>query len=98
MSWWAYQAAMEEYERKKRREQNRGSMMYGRNYGSTQEPRGASGHFNPRTGEGHSTQYYDDNYRYSWETDGEGESNEHWTNQNVGKGHQRRHEEPPHAK
>lgn len=77
---------------------NNASMMYGRRYRSSQEPVGASGSINPRTGEGHMSQYYADNTRVSWDTDGQGgESRAHWTNQNVGKKNQNRHTPPPHA-
>lgn len=91
-------AASLDEERRNRRRNNRGSTMYGRNYASTKAPKGASGGFNPRSGRGHGTQYYDDGTRVSWDTDGQGDSNRHWTNQNVGKGNPRRHQRPPHAK
>ena len=83
---------------KRSRRNNRGSTMYGRSYGSSKRPSGASGSINPRTGEGHSTQYYDDNTRLSWDTDGSGESNQHWTDQNKGKKNPGRHQPPGHAK
>lgn len=84
--------------RREKKESNRGSTMYGRNYASNNTPRGASGGFNARTGQGHGTQYYDDNSRYSWNTDGQGDSGGHWTNQNAGKKSRNRHQKPPHAK
>jgi len=72
----------------KKRERNRnGSTMYDR----SSKPRGASGGFNARTGKGHGTQYYSDNTRVSWDTDGQGDSNTHWTDQNKSKGSRRRH-------
>lgn len=77
---------------------SRGSMMYGRSYNSSEEPTGASGEIDPSTGKGHATQYYADRTRVSWDTDGEGESNTHWTNQNVSKKNRNRHTPPPHAK
>lgn len=47
---------------------------------------------------GHSTQYYDDNYRVSLEThDGIHEENIHWTNQNLSKGHPDSHKKPEDA-
>lgn len=88
-------------EERDRQRRNRGSTMYGRNFQSNQEPTSAKGWVNPRTGEGHSSQQYSDNTRVSWDTDGHGESNIHWTNQNVPKGRRnkdRRHTPPPHAK
>ena len=72
-------------EKKRNRNNNRGSTMYGRSYGSSKKPSGASGSFNPRT-------------RQSWDTDGSGESNRHWTDQNKGKKDPGRHQPPGHAK
>lgn len=42
----------------------------------------------------HVTQYYDDNTRLSWDTDGKTDRDRHWTNQNLPSGHPDRHAEP----
>ncbi|MCD6194965.1 hypothetical protein J7K05_02115 [bacterium] len=41
---------------------------------------------------GKTTQYYPDNYRVSWHDPGQ--TNFHWTNQNVARGHSARHSPP----
>lgn len=62
-------------------------------------PVGASGTFAHRDGSpGHSTQYYSDGYRVSWDTDNNGESKGHWTNQSVAKGSTSRHYPPNDAR
>ncbi|HEX6462312.1 MAG TPA: hypothetical protein VFZ58_03490 [Candidatus Saccharimonadales bacterium] len=79
--------------------------MYDRRARSGRTPSGAHGEF--RTGKGgnstggHSTQYYDDGYRLSRDTDGQSDQQVHWTNQSVPKGrrHRRkRHTPPPDAR
>ena len=42
----------------------------------------------------HVTQYYHDNYRLSWDTDGESDRRYHWTDQNVSSKHPQRHTPP----
>ena len=47
---------------------------------------GEENYINVRTGEGHTTQWYKDGYRVSWDTkDGGRTERAHWTNQNVSK-------------
>ncbi|HSE61593.1 MAG TPA: hypothetical protein VLA88_04850 [Candidatus Saccharimonadales bacterium] len=72
--------------------------MYDRGARSDHEPTGASGYVNLPSGEGHGTQYYDDGYRLSRDTDGEGDGQVHWTDQNVGRKHDGRHTPPPDAR
>ena len=67
---------------------------------SSKDPKGASGSYNLRGDQkGHSTQYYDDNTRVSWDTDGKTDSDtgRHWTNQSKAKGSTGRHTPPSHA-
>lgn len=45
----------------------------------------------------HVTQYYHDNYRLSWDTDGESDKKRHWTNQNLSRKHPLRHKPPEDA-
>jgi hypothetical protein len=72
--------------------------MYDRRARAGSEPSGASGTVNLPSGEGHGTQYYEDGYRVSRDTDGQSDSNEYWTNQNVRKGRRGRHAPPPDAR
>ncbi|MBL7487179.1 hypothetical protein I6A60_08565 [Frankia sp. AgB1.9] len=66
---------------------------------SSEGPRGARGIYSIRDREGHATQYYADGTRVSWDLDEEGNRvNEHWTDQNVSKGRDSRHDPPPHAR
>lgn len=46
----------------------------------------------------HVTQYYGDNYRISWDTDGESDKDHHWTNQSLPYGHPDRHNPPEDAR
>lgn len=46
----------------------------------------------------HVTQYYGDNYRISWDTDGESDKDHHWTNQSLPSGHPDRHNPPEDAR
>ena len=46
----------------------------------------------------HVTQYYGDNYRISWDTDGESDKDHHWTNQNLPYNHPDRHIPPEDAR
>ena len=46
----------------------------------------------------HVTQYYKDNYRVSWDTDGESDKGHHWTNQNLPYKHPDRHIPPEDAR
>ena len=46
----------------------------------------------------HVTQYYGDNYRVSWDTDGESDKDHHWTNQSLPYGHPDRHNPPEDAR
>lgn len=66
---------------------------------STESPVGATGSYDLRGDNGgHSTQYYDDKTRVSWNTDSGGRvSFLHWTAQKLGKGSKGRHKPPPHA-
>jgi membrane protein involved in colicin uptake len=79
-------------------EERQAATMYDRSV-SSESPAGARGSYNLRGDRrGHSTQYYPDGTRKSWDTDGTGDNqNEHWTDQNVPKGRRGRHNPPPHA-
>lgn len=80
---------------------NKGFTMYDRNARINTEIGGSGkgNYINVRTGEGHTTQWYDDGYRISWDTkDGGMTEKSHWTNQNVSKGDQHRHDAPDDAK
>ena len=46
----------------------------------------------------HVTQYYKDNYRVSWDTNGESDKGHHWTNQNLPYKHPDRHIPPEDAR
>ena len=46
----------------------------------------------------HVTQYYDDNQRVSWDTDGKDDRNRHWTNQNLKSADPARHDPPADAR
>jgi hypothetical protein len=80
-----------------------GSTMYDRRARSGHEPAGASGYVElrgPDAGYGHGTQYYDDGYRLSRDTDGQGDSAVHWTDDKIPKGrrhYEERHTPPPDA-
>ena len=78
---------------------SRGSTLYDSRMRSGSRPAGAEGIFARRDGgREHSTQYYADGYRYSSDTDGSTNTNQHWTNQNVGKKSTDRHTPPSDAK
>lgn len=66
----------------------------GRGGGSTMYDRGAGGSVDLPSGQGHSTQFYDDGYRLSRDTDGQADSQVHWTDQSVRKGSSKRHKSP----
>ena len=67
-------------------ESNDGSTLYDRGARTEHEPKGAQGWANLREGTGHNTQYYDDGYHLSRDTDGQGDNKVHWTKQDVAKG------------
>ena len=46
----------------------------------------------------HVTQYYGDNYRVSWDTDGKSDRGYHWTDQNLPSSHPRNHVPPEDAR
>ena len=46
----------------------------------------------------HVTQYYEDNYRVSWDTDGNSDRSYHWTDQNLPSSHPRSHVPPEDAR
>ena len=46
----------------------------------------------------HVTQYYKDNYRVSWDTDGKSDKNYHWTDQNFPSSHPEAHIPPEDAR
>ena len=46
----------------------------------------------------HVTQYYKDNYRVSWDTDGKSNKNYHWTNQSLPSSHPDSHIPPEDAR
>jgi len=46
----------------------------------------------------HVTQYYDDNTRVSWDTDGKTDRKRHWTNQNLNSRDPEVHEPPSDAR
>lgn len=80
---------------------NKGFTMYDRNARTNTEIGGSGkgNYINVRTGEGHTTQWYKDGYRISWDTkDGGMTEKSHWTNQNVSKRDQRRHDAPDDAR
>ena len=84
---------------------NGGVTIYDRNKRTNHQVKGISGGVNLHGDDyykgkkqgviGHSTLYYDDNYRLSLDTyDGIREENTHWTNQGLPKGHPNSHDEP----
>ncbi len=78
-----------------------GSTMYDRRARTGSEPAGASGEIDPRTGKGHGSQWYDDGYRVSRDTDGQGDQRVHWTDERIPKGKRRydeRHTPPSDAR
>jgi hypothetical protein len=75
-----------------------GSTMYDRRARTDHEPTGASGLIDAFSGEGHSSQWYDDGYRVSRDTDGQSDDLVHWTDQSKGKHHRDRHKPPPDAR
>lgn len=75
-----------------------GSTMYDRRARTDHEPTGARGEANLRGGTGHGSQWYDDGYRLSRDTDGQGDSAVHWTNQRLRKKHDDRHTPPSDAR
>lgn len=79
---------------------NKGFTIYNRS-ARKNTPIGGSGeenYINVRTGRGHTTQWYDDGYRISWDTEDGGKTEKaHWTNQNVSKRNPHRHDEPDDA-
>ncbi|MBL8158991.1 hypothetical protein JNJ66_00880 [Candidatus Saccharibacteria bacterium] len=98
-AWERYNEQLSDWQEVYNRLHGGSSTIYDRQERSEQEPTGATGEIDPRTGQGHATQFYRDNTRVSWDTDGRGgESNIHWTNQGVGKKNRRRHRPPPHAR
>ena len=78
-------------------DEGKGFTMYDRRARNNTEI-GGSGKENRidvRTGVGHTTQWYKDEYRVSWDTTDGGQTEKaHWTNMNVPKGHPDRHKEP----
>jgi len=59
---------------------------------------GEENYIDVRTGVGHTTQWYKDGYRVSWDTKDGGQTEKvHWTNQNVSKRHPDRHKAPDDA-
>ena len=65
---------------------------------SSENPLGAQGGYSFRDNQGHATQYYEDGTRISWDLDENGDQQrKHWTNQNIRKGREGRHDPPPHA-
>lgn len=59
---------------------------------------GKENYIDVRTGIGHTTQWYKDKYRISWDTTDGGQTEKaHWTNMNVPKKHPDRHKEPDDA-
>ena len=79
---------------------NKGFTMYDRR-ARTDTEIGGSGkenYINVRTGVGHTTQWYKDGYRVSWDTNDGGQTEKaHWTNQNLPYGHPDRHKCPDDA-
>lgn len=68
---------------------------------SGKPPAGAGGYVNihgPQAGQGHSTQWYEDNTRASWDHSPQGDGTPHWTDQSIPKGQPGRHTPPPHAR
>ena len=59
---------------------------------------GKENYIDVRTGVGHTTQWYKDGYRVSWDTEDGGRTEKtHWTNQNLPYGHPDRHKCPDDA-
>ena len=90
--------AFEEHGGQNFTEDGKGFTIYNRR-ARTQTEIGGSGegnYINVRTGEGHTTQWYKDGYRVSWDTKDGGKTEQvHWTNQNVSKRKpNERHKEP----
>ncbi len=76
---------------------DKGFTMYDRRARSSTEIGGSGkeNSINIRTGVGHTTQWYKDGYRVSWDTEDGGQTEKaHWTNQNVSKHHPDRHKKP----
>ena len=79
---------------------NKGFTMYDRRARTRTEigGTGKENRIDVRTGKGHTTQWYKDGYRVSWDTkDGGKTEKAHWTNQNVPTGHPDRHKKPDDA-
>ena len=92
--------AFEDHGKQNYTDDSKGFTIYDRR-ARTQTDIGGSGegnYINVRTGKGHTTQWYKDNYRVSWDTDDGGKTEKaHWTNQNVPTGHPDRHKKPSDA-
>ena len=84
----------------------RGGTLYDRRARTGSTPRGVSTRDNEtRNREGifydrhrdvdlHVTQYYDDNKRVSWDTDGTSDRDRHWTDQDLPYDHPEKHRPP----
>jgi hypothetical protein len=99
----AYENAVGDWERRRdeEREASGGSTIYDRGAREDHEPTGLHGYADIQEGTGHVTQSYDDGYRLSRDTDGQGDEHVHWTDRNVPKGRRRygrRHSPPPDAR
>ncbi len=89
---------------------SQGGTLYDRRARSDMTPRGVSTRDNDtkdrdgtfydrnRDVDLHVTQYYDDNQRLSWDTDGKSDRSRHWTNQNLNPGDPDEHTPPPTAR
>lgn len=92
--------AFEEHGRQNYTDNGKGFTMYDRR-ARTDTEIGGSGkenYINVRTGVGHTTQWYKDGYRVSWDTNDGGQTEKaHWTNQNLPYGHPDRHKCPDDA-
>ena len=79
---------------------NKGFTMYDRRARTNTRVGGGGkeNYIDVRTGEGHTTQWYGDGYRVSWDTKDGGKTEQaHWTNQNLPYGHPDRHKPPKDA-
>ena len=81
-------------------DKDNGFTMYDRR-ARTQTEIGGTGkgnYIDVKTGKGHTTQWYKDGQRISWDTEDGGKTERsHWTNQNVPTGHPDRHKKPSDA-
>ena len=89
--------AFEEHGHQNYTDDGKGFTMYNRRVRTSIEigGLGKENYIDVRTGVGHTTQWYKDGYRVSWDTKDGGQTEKaHWTNQNLPYGHPDRHKRP----